>query len=63
MKLATVSIFKEEPDKEEKKFPRYKHETGRWMARTHQMASFCLEMYQEILFCKIPLRIKLLSKQ
>lgn len=56
MKLATVSTYKEETDREEKKNPWYKHETGRWMARTHHMASFCLEMYWEILFCKNPFK-------
>lgn len=62
MKHATESIFKEEPEKEKKKFHHTNiRQTGGWVWIDH-MASFCLKMYCEIIFCKIPSRTRLISK-
>lgn len=63
MKHATVSIFKEKPDREEKKFHDINiRQTGGWVWIDH-MAPFCLEMYCEIIFYKSHSRTKLNSKQ
>lgn len=58
-----VGLYKEKPDKEEKKFHGINiRQTGGWVWIDH-MAPFCLAVYGEIIFCEIPSRIRLMSNQ
>lgn len=63
MQHATVSCIQRRARQGRKKFHDTSiRQTGGWVWIDH-MASFCLEMYCELIFCKIPSRTELISKQ